>query len=210
MYHVHVGEVQRIQSSRRRRTEEEDGISPGVRRKKRRKTFGHKARRRVGSKKTWHKCSECCRSFRNPSTLKLHQETHARERTHQCSLCGKAFCTARRLKFHQRIGKNPYRCKTCTASFGCKLGLVKHEATHTLEKTSHECVHCLRTFPEAFLLALHRKRHRYSGKVLCKFTVSRVLSVSEVFRETSALEYLSKGISKPHKVEKVSCQDSKS
>ncbi|XP_012931799.1 zinc finger protein 629 [Heterocephalus glaber] len=80
------------------------------------------------------KCPECKKSFGLSSELLLHQKVHAGRKPQKGSELGKGSSA---LLEHLRspLGARPYSCSDCGASFPDRPALVRHQETHTREKS---------------------------------------------------------------------------
>ncbi|KAF5914685.1 hypothetical protein HPG69_005182 [Diceros bicornis minor] len=80
------------------------------------------------------KCPECKKSFGLSSELLLHQKVHAGGKPQKSPELGKSSSV---LLEHLRspLGARPYSCSDCGASFLDRLALIRHQETHTQEKS---------------------------------------------------------------------------
>ncbi|XDC67629.1 hypothetical protein R6Z07M_018811 [Ovis aries] len=80
------------------------------------------------------KCPECKKSFALSSELLLHQKVHAGGKAQKSPELGKSSSV---LLEHLRspLGARPYSCSDCGASFLDRLALIRHQETHTREKS---------------------------------------------------------------------------
>ena len=108
-----IGDIQSIQSNKRRKTEEK-------RNKDRCHNRSHLTvhmMKHTGEKPV--QCSHCGKTINYISSLKEHQKIHTGEKSHQCSQCGKTFIHMSYLKKHQKIhtGEKPHQCSQCGKAF---------------------------------------------------------------------------------------------
>eukprot|EP01084_Bolivina_argentea_P190463 327291_1 len=67
-----------------------------------------------------YKCKFCKKTYISPSTLKIHERIHTKERPFKCNACDKSFRTRGHLKNHiNQIHTNngKYKCKYCPKRF---------------------------------------------------------------------------------------------
>uniref|UniRef100_A0A671VQZ1 C2H2-type domain-containing protein n=1 Tax=Sparus aurata TaxID=8175 RepID=A0A671VQZ1_SPAAU len=108
-----------------------------------------------------YSCSECRKSFRSSSELKIHTRYHTGERPFKCKECGKGFVQSYYLTAHMRMhtGEKPYKCPTCEKYFKTSGILKRHQMSHTGEKP-HTCSVCGMAFSRTELVKAHvRKCH---------------------------------------------------
>uniref|UniRef100_A0A7N8XI02 Zinc finger protein 14-like n=1 Tax=Mastacembelus armatus TaxID=205130 RepID=A0A7N8XI02_9TELE len=69
-------------------------------------------------------CSQCSKSFRSSSGLRLHSRQHMEVRpTYKCPECGRTYGRMTELKMHQRYhtGDKPYMCTCCNKQYSLKI-----------------------------------------------------------------------------------------
>ncbi|XP_045572230.1 zinc finger protein 708-like [Salmo salar] len=106
------------------------------------------------SEKESYLCSDCGKSFRTISYLRVHMKTHRERELHKCPVCGKCFTSSAYFKLHQRIhtGEKQHQCFTLSGH------LTEHMRTHTGEK-SFKCPVCGKSFTSSSVLKRHQQNH---------------------------------------------------
>ncbi|XP_072564577.1 uncharacterized protein [Paramormyrops kingsleyae] len=107
-----------------------------------------------------HGCLDCGKSFKSPSSLKIHKKTHSREKIHSCNECGKTFANRTHLARHKEthLTEKTYICDQCGKGFTTRFYLKKHQRVHSGEKP-HICSECGQRFTVAYSLKVHMRFH---------------------------------------------------
>ncbi|XP_072556478.1 uncharacterized protein [Paramormyrops kingsleyae] len=107
-----------------------------------------------------HGCLDCGKSFKSPSSLKIHKKTHSREKIHSCNECGKTFANQTYLARHKEthLTEKTYICDQCGKGFTTRFYLKKHQRVHSGEKP-HICSECGQRFTVAYSLKVHMRLH---------------------------------------------------
>ncbi|KAJ8668042.1 hypothetical protein QAD02_009705 [Eretmocerus hayati] len=141
-------------------------------------------------------CTECGKSFKMKSNLKLHLLTHSSEKSFLCKRCGKSFKCRRYLTHHMKshskgrsfvcelcgknykekssldrhlrvhAGERPFSCGLCGKRFTDKIVMTRHMLSHTDEK-SFACHHCKKNFKFPQSLEAHHKIHAENRLFSC-------------------------------------------
>ena len=114
------------------------------------------------------KCDKCEKAFTVSSNLKSHKLTHTDERPFKCNKCPKAFSRSLHLKMHKRIhtGERPFKCDKCPQIFSQSQNLKRHERIHTKERP-FKCDTCPKTFTQSQNLKRHLRIHREERRFKC-------------------------------------------
>ena len=110
-----------------------------------------------------YQCSLCERSFRLPSSLTWHMQTHLEndERRHACELCGSTFKRPEHLRIHMNgvhLKNKPYKCSICGKGHIQSSDRDAHERVHTRERP-FECDICHKRFRIKKSLRDHMRIH---------------------------------------------------
>ncbi|XP_075237803.1 uncharacterized protein LOC142334020 [Lycorma delicatula] len=113
-------------------------------------------------------CNFCQKSFNNKNNLKVHLNTHTKEKKYICNVCQKSFNHKPDLKRHinSHTNEKNYVCNFCQKSFHRKHDLYRHINSHTKEK-NYICNFCSKSFNESSELHLHFNIHMEEGYI-CK------------------------------------------
>lgn len=126
----------------------------------------------VRTKRKWHDCNECDKSFKNPSTLVNHKSAvHHGIRPYPCEQCDKRFASIMILENHllTHTGERRFKCDECDQSFTQSGTLAYHKQNIHQKIRPHACGQCDRSFFLAKDLRAHLLFH--SGK--CKTALSK-------------------------------------
>ena len=66
-----------------------------------------------------HLCKFCEKKFKDPGSLRSHENVHTGERPFKCEVCDKTFKDPSHLKHHEKIHTNnrPFKCSFCDKRF---------------------------------------------------------------------------------------------
>ena len=66
-----------------------------------------------------HSCKYCEKKFKDPGSLRSHENVHTGERPFKCEVCDKTFKDPSHLKHHEKIHTNnrPFKCSFCDKRF---------------------------------------------------------------------------------------------
>ncbi|XP_016974142.1 zinc finger protein 132-like [Drosophila rhopaloa] len=112
------------------------------------------------------KCSHCPKTYTYLSKLRIHLQTHTKERPHHCSYCPKTFASLYNLNQHLRIHNGSlFKCPQCLKCYPHKSTLKNHILTHNTKGTrKYKCSHCSKHFSFLNLLELHSLLHTDTRK----------------------------------------------
>ncbi|XP_034873622.1 zinc finger protein 558-like [Mirounga leonina] len=145
--------------------------------------------------------TECGKTFRDSSLLRLHEGIHSRDKPYKCDQCSKTFSRSFRLTTHKIIytREKPYACNDCGKTFSILSYLTRHKRIHTGEKCveySHcgkahlwihtrekpyKCDQCWRIFRMSCNLNVHKKMHAGEKPCTCN-------EYGKAFRDHSCLK----------------------
>ena len=116
------------------------------------------------------KSNKCHQGFSQYGNLKVHVETHTKEKPYQCEYCQKACFQSSHLKVHTRTHtkEKSYQCEYCQQCFTQNGDLKRHIRTHT-EKKPYQCEFCERRFTTAYELKLHIRTHTEEKPYQCEY-----------------------------------------
>jgi len=115
-----------------------------------------------GKKKKYFECKDCGKTFKSPSDIKRHLETHSDVKSFKCPHCDSAFRRKDTLDRHILQHTNPkaFKCPLCDSAFSHKSGLERHVYTnHDPGFQGHKCLICSREFKEKNTLTVHLRTH---------------------------------------------------
>ncbi|KAM9469132.1 uncharacterized protein Hap1MRO34_013642 isoform 1-T2 [Clarias gariepinus] len=123
---------------------------------------------RIHTRERPYHCSECGKSFTRPVNLQIHQRIHTGEKLYHCSQCGKDFTRLTHFQLHQHMhtGEKPYQCSECGKSFTRPGNLQLHMRIHTGEKPYY-CIHCGKSFTQQTSFQLHQRIHTGEKPFYC-------------------------------------------
>ncbi|CAB1321446.1 unnamed protein product [Coregonus sp. 'balchen'] len=106
------------------------------------------------------KCTVCSKSYKDPPTLKLHENSHWLTRPFPCNICGKMFTQRGTMTRHMRshLGLKPLACDECGMRFTRQYRLTEHMHVHSGEKP-YECHLCGGKFTQQRNLISHLRMH---------------------------------------------------
>ncbi|XP_029440328.1 zinc finger protein 84-like [Rhinatrema bivittatum] len=115
-----------------------------------------------------YRCTECGRTFPDPSALIQHLSAHAEEKPFACGECGKSFVRKQLLARHQHIhtGERPHACLDCGKRFRLRQILVRHQRVHTGERP-YGCAECGKSFSQRSHLRSHQRTHTGARPYRC-------------------------------------------
>ncbi len=123
-----------------------------------------------------HPCKYCNKRFQTPSTLRIHERTHTKDKPFECHQCKKLFASQTIVTNHiNQIHTNnrTYPCKYCNKRFTRRSTLRIHERTHTKDKP-FECDQCKKLFASQTIVTNHINQiHTNNRTYPCKYCNKR-------------------------------------
>ncbi|CAH1364338.1 unnamed protein product [Tenebrio molitor] len=106
------------------------------------------------------KCTECGKSFKQPSSLSSHIKMYHRNSLFPCEYCGKAFKLRSMLETHYQdhVGVKPFTCELCNKNFATNSSFYRHLRNHR-KGLEVSCPTCGKTYAHGDSLAKHLKTH---------------------------------------------------
>lgn len=151
-----------------------------------RRTDLNRHRRAVHLKMREYKCNDCGQNFAQKSNMLNHQKVvHAKVVTSKvetdqsvevaafpCPNCNKRFTRRHNMTTHIQTvhdGQKPFKCTSCTLSFGLKVILKKHVKALHSESTNDQslflCTICNKKFTQKSNLSTHIQLHDKNRKL---------------------------------------------
>ncbi|RZC42243.1 zf-AD domain containing protein [Asbolus verrucosus] len=147
-----------------------------------------------------YQCSVCGKKFKERCRLKLHSETHSKEKLYYCGFCDEHLRTYQQLLAHKRNHQNfkEFVCPECGRKLRSAATLKEHIAAH--KGVQYPCPICQQPFRSKFILKCHKKTHD------ANYEQTRIVKCNACQKEFMSENSLKKHIRKSHKGERHLCE----
>ncbi len=109
-----------------------------------------------------HPCKYCNKRFQTPSTLRIHERTHTKDKPFECHQCKKLFASQTIVTNHiNQIHTNnrTYPCKYCNKRFTISSQCIIHERTMHAVNKPYSCNNCDKQFTSSCTRNTHQKKY---------------------------------------------------
>ncbi|XP_073832618.1 uncharacterized protein [Musca autumnalis] len=147
-------------------------------------------------------CEECGKVFNTPSRLRRHMPVHSLDKPYACEICKHRFSSLNYLKIHkeshnkerpkddsQKMPPGGFKCSDCPKRFSKQTALASHRQVHKIKSSTPNifCQLCQRAFVSTKTLTDHIKiRHPDAEKYSCDVCGKKFILEERLTRHMSS------------------------